>query len=82
MCTYVGNIIGQAVTNIAVGQLKHLLYLPYGCGEQNMNAVGPNVYALHYLQATNQMTKEMESKKNDYIQEGKGTFVHYALKLE
>lgn len=63
-------MIGQALTNLAAGQMDSILQLPHGCGEQNMVRIAPNVYILHYLTKTNQMTPELEQKKEKFIQEG------------
>eukprot|EP00105_Crassostrea_gigas_P026706 XP_011447751.1 PREDICTED: pregnancy zone protein [Crassostrea gigas] len=40
----IGDVMGPALKN-----LKGLLKMPYGCGEQNMAAFAPNIFLLQYL---------------------------------
>ncbi|XP_041727036.1 alpha-2-macroglobulin-like [Coregonus clupeaformis] len=42
-----GDILGRALKN-----LDGLLQMPYGCGEQNMALLVPNIYILEYLRNT------------------------------
>ena len=42
-----GDIMGPSMEGI-----ENLLQVPYGCGEQNMISLAPNVYVLDYLKAT------------------------------
>ncbi|KAJ6657699.1 hypothetical protein lerEdw1_002200 [Lerista edwardsae] len=50
-----GNIVGETVENSIDGaNLKHLIRVPSGCGEQNMIGLTPAVIATHYLDNTNQ----------------------------
>lgn len=42
-----GDIMGPSMEGI-----ENLLQVPYGCGEQNMIGLAPNVYVLDYLKAT------------------------------
>lgn len=62
--------MAQALDNLEAGKMELLLQLPGGCGEQNMARIAPNVYALNYLEKTNQMTEEMRSKIDDFIHKG------------
>ncbi|RXN38674.1 alpha-2-macroglobulin-like protein [Labeo rohita] len=43
----IGDILGRALRN-----LDGLLQMPYGCGEQNMAILSPNIYILQYLENT------------------------------
>lgn len=43
-----GDVMGPALTN-----LKDLLKMPYGCGEQNMASFAPNIFVLQYFYNTN-----------------------------
>ncbi|XP_062569935.1 pregnancy zone protein-like isoform X2 [Saccostrea cucullata] len=45
----IGDVMGPALTN-----LKDLLRMPYGCGEQNMASFAPNIFVLQYFYNTNQ----------------------------
>ncbi|XP_061179924.1 alpha-2-macroglobulin-like [Saccostrea echinata] len=45
----IGDVMGPALTN-----LKDLLMMPYGCGEQNMASFAPNIFVLQYFYNTNQ----------------------------
>ncbi|CAI5657432.1 unnamed protein product [Oreochromis niloticus] len=47
-----GDILGRALKN-----LDGLLQMPYGCGEQNMALLAPNIYILHYTVTTAIMEK-------------------------
>jgi CD109 antigen len=51
----IGDMLGPAFNN-----LENLVTKPYGCGEQNMITLTPNIYALKYLLATS-------SRKNSKI---------------
>ena len=60
-----GDILGTAINN-----LDKLLQMPYGCGEQNMVTLAPDVYIVQYLTATNQLTEEIKSKALEFINQG------------
>ncbi|XP_067416523.1 complement C3-like isoform X2 [Emydura macquarii macquarii] len=50
-----GDIVGDTVENSIDGaNLKHLIQVPAGCGEQNMIGMTPAVIATHYLDASRQ----------------------------
>ena len=51
----IGDLLGLSLNN-----LDRLVTKPYGCGEQNMIILTPNIYALRYLNAV-----ETASKKNN-----------------
>uniref|UniRef100_M3ZX95 NTR domain-containing protein n=1 Tax=Xiphophorus maculatus TaxID=8083 RepID=M3ZX95_XIPMA len=57
-----GNILSRSVEN-----LGDLLYLPYGCGEQNIAFMAIDTYILHYLQKTNKLSQETEKKGINYL---------------
>ena len=50
--------------------LDQLVRLPMGCGEQNMILFAPNIYVMHYLKSTGQVTKEIEEKALGYMKTG------------
>uniref|UniRef100_A0A667YDU0 Alpha-macroglobulin receptor-binding domain-containing protein n=1 Tax=Myripristis murdjan TaxID=586833 RepID=A0A667YDU0_9TELE len=60
-----GDILGRALNN-----LDGLLRMPYGCGEQNMALLAPNIYILEYLTNTNQMTKAIKEKATGFLNSG------------
>ncbi|KAF4116471.1 alpha-2-macroglobulin-like [Onychostoma macrolepis] len=60
-----GDIIGRALKN-----LDNLLRMPYGCGEQNMIILAPNIYILKYLEATGQLTAAIRQTATGYLQSG------------
>uniref|UniRef100_A0A667ZS44 Alpha-macroglobulin receptor-binding domain-containing protein n=1 Tax=Myripristis murdjan TaxID=586833 RepID=A0A667ZS44_9TELE len=60
-----GDILGRALNN-----LDGLLRMPYGCGEQNMALLAPNIYILEYLTNTNQMTKAIKEKATGFLTSG------------
>ncbi|XP_043938312.1 complement C3-like [Protopterus annectens] len=69
-----GDIIGEMVENsIDAVNLKHLIRVPYGCGEQNMISMTPTVIATHYLDSTNQWDKigvELRADAINFITQG------------
>ena len=56
-----------------LGNLKNLLHMPYGCGEQNMASWAPNIYVLQYLTSTSQSSPEVEELAKSYMRVGKST---------
>ncbi|KAM4566979.1 alpha-2-macroglobulin-like [Odontesthes bonariensis] len=60
-----GDILGRALKN-----LDGLLQMPYGCGEQNMALLAPNIYILHYLQNTQQLTPKIKEKAFNFLTNG------------
>ncbi|XP_068601521.1 alpha-2-macroglobulin-like [Brachionichthys hirsutus] len=60
-----GDILGRALRN-----LDGLLRMPYGCGEQNMALLAPNIYILQYLKDTNQMTPAIMKKSTNFLTGG------------
>uniref|UniRef100_A0A8C2Q6P7 Alpha-2-macroglobulin domain-containing protein n=1 Tax=Cyprinus carpio TaxID=7962 RepID=A0A8C2Q6P7_CYPCA len=65
----IGDILGRALTN-----LHGLLQMPYGCGEQNMAVLSPNIYILQYLEKTEQLTSAIRERKHlinpEYLNSG------------
>ncbi|KAJ6649478.1 CD109 antigen [Pseudolycoriella hygida] len=53
----VGDLLGSTVKN-----LNRLIYMPSGCGEQNMLKFVPNIFVRNYLKALNQLTDDLEEK--------------------
>ncbi|XP_062377748.1 alpha-2-macroglobulin-like isoform X1 [Sardina pilchardus] len=60
-----GDILGRALKNI-----ESLLKMPYGCGEQNIAILSPNIYILQYLQNTGQLTAEIKEKATNFLKSG------------
>uniref|UniRef100_A0A8C7CY21 Alpha-2-macroglobulin n=1 Tax=Oncorhynchus kisutch TaxID=8019 RepID=A0A8C7CY21_ONCKI len=60
-----GDILGRALKN-----LDGLLQMPYGCGEQNMALLAPNIYILEYLRNTEQLTPAIRDKANKFLTSG------------
>ena len=54
----------------AINNLDQLLQMPYGCGEQNMVTLAPDVYIVKYLSSTSQLTEEIKNKALGFINEG------------
>ncbi|KAM6216263.1 ovostatin homolog 2-like [Rhynchocyon petersi] len=63
--TVVGDILGMTMAN-----LENLLQMPYGCGEQNIALLASNTYVLDYLESTEQLTKEVQSKAAFFLSSG------------
>uniref|UniRef100_H3DA36 Alpha-2-macroglobulin n=1 Tax=Tetraodon nigroviridis TaxID=99883 RepID=H3DA36_TETNG len=60
-----GDIMGRALKN-----LDGLLRMPYGCGEQNMALLAPNIYILQYLEKTEQLTPPVKEKALRFLRSG------------
>nr|AEG67300.1 alpha-2-macroglobulin [Branchiostoma belcheri tsingtauense] len=60
-----GDMMGSTISG-----LDSLLQMPYGCGEQTMITFAPNVYVMHYLNETNQVTPEIKSKALKFMTSG------------
>ena len=60
-----GDILGRSLQH-----LDGLLKMPYGCGEQNLALLAPNIYILNYLENTNQLTPEIKEKAIGYLHGG------------
>ena len=58
--------MGRALKN-----LDGLLSMPYGCGEQNMALLAPNIYILEYLTNTQQITEEIKARATNFLTSGK-----------
>ncbi|RXN03911.1 alpha-2-macroglobulin-like protein [Labeo rohita] len=61
----IGDILGRALRN-----LHRLLQMPYGCGEQNMAILSPNIYILQYLENTEQLTSAIRERATDFLKNG------------
>uniref|UniRef100_A0A3P9C2L3 Alpha-2-macroglobulin n=1 Tax=Maylandia zebra TaxID=106582 RepID=A0A3P9C2L3_9CICH len=59
------DILARALKN-----LDGLLQMPYGCGEQNMALLAPNIYILHYLKGTQQLTAAIMEKATNFLTSG------------
>ncbi|XP_039541683.1 alpha-2-macroglobulin-like protein 1 [Pimephales promelas] len=60
-----GDIMGRALKN-----LDRLLQMPYGCGEQNMIVLAPNIYILLYLEVTGQLTAPIRETATGFLKSG------------
>ncbi|KAF7699977.1 hypothetical protein HF521_002935 [Silurus meridionalis] len=60
-----GDILGRALKN-----LDGLLKMPYGCGEQNIALLAPNIYILRYLENTEQLTTEVRERATGFLKSG------------
>jgi len=63
--TVTGDIMAPALAN-----LDKLVTTPYGCGEQNMISVVPNIYLLEYLEGKNVSVPEIERRAKANIVKG------------
>ncbi|XP_055022853.1 alpha-2-macroglobulin-like isoform X3 [Boleophthalmus pectinirostris] len=61
----VGDVLGRAMKN-----LDGLLKMPYGCGEQNMALLAPNIYILEYLKNTQQLSPDVTDKALKFLHSG------------
>lgn len=62
--------IYPGVVSQVVEGLDSMLRMPYGCFEQTSSATYPNVLVLDYLQASGQVSPEVQFKAEDYINIG------------
>ncbi|XP_036453980.1 alpha-2-macroglobulin-like isoform X2 [Colossoma macropomum] len=60
-----GDILGRALKNI-----DGLLKMPYGCGEQNIAILSPNIYILQYLENTGQLTAAIRERAIGFLKSG------------
>lgn len=74
-CLCAGDILGRALKN-----LDGLLQMPYGCGEQNMVLLAPNIYILQYLEDTKQLTTTIKEKATDFLISGELVFFLFLQK--
>ncbi|CAB3408447.1 unnamed protein product [Caenorhabditis bovis] len=61
----IGDIMGPVLSNA-----DKLVQMPYGCGEQNMLNLVPNILVVKYLRATNQNESALEQKAIKFIEAG------------
>ncbi|KAH7637287.1 cd109 antigen-like protein [Dermatophagoides farinae] len=65
MVSGISDILGPTVNH-----LDDLLRMPYGCGEQNMINLVPNIVVTNYLERVNRMTDPIRSKTKNHIETG------------
>ena len=74
-----GAVPGSARTQIAITGsylsqtlegLENLLRMPFGCGEQNMILLAPNVFVARYLQETGQLKPEVMARAEHLMTTG------------
>ncbi|XP_060754040.1 alpha-2-macroglobulin-like [Neoarius graeffei] len=61
----IGDILGRSLKN-----LDGLLQMPYGCGEQNIALLAPNIYILQYLENTEQLTTAIRERATGFLKSG------------
>ena len=65
-----GDIMGPTLKN-----LKSLLRLPTGCGEQTMTSLAPDVFVYKYLNTSGQLTPDVAEMALHYIQQGNNAYI-------
>ncbi|KAJ8029030.1 Murinoglobulin-1 [Holothuria leucospilota] len=63
--TVTGDLVGNTLSNV-----EDLIRMPYGCGEQNLVSMVPNIVALQYLQSVGESSSEIEEQAKRYILSG------------
>lgn len=63
--TVVGDLMGDMLNN-----LEGLIQMSYGCGEQNLLNLVPDIVALIYLEKTGKITDTLRSKAIAYAEDG------------
>ncbi|KAK7883193.1 hypothetical protein WMY93_029367 [Mugilogobius chulae] len=58
----VGDMLGRALKN-----LDGTLQMPYGCGEQNMALLAQDIYIVHYLENTQQLTAAVMDRARHFM---------------
>ncbi|RWS24130.1 thioester-containing protein-like protein, partial [Leptotrombidium deliense] len=71
--TAIGDILGPAINH-----LQDLLRMPYGCGEQNMINLVPNILVLDYLTKAGRLTDKIKQKAIENIETGYQRELTYA----
>ena len=59
------SLVGQTISG-----MEDLLGMPYGCGEQNMMFMAPDLEILRYLDATDQVVPEIRAKAEMFLTTG------------
>lgn len=54
----------------SIKNLDKLLYMPSGCGEQNLVTIVPRVIALEYLAKSNRLTDNIKAKAIANLRKG------------
>lgn len=54
----------------SIKNLDKLLYMPSGCGEQNLVTIVPRVIALEYLAKSNRLTENIRAKAIANLRKG------------
>ncbi len=62
--------ITPSIVAQSINGLEKLLQMPYGCGEQNMIVMAPDVQVIRYLDATGQANPELRAKAEHLIVTG------------
>ena len=55
-----------------IKNLKSLLRMPTGCGEQTMTSLAPDVFVYNYLRKTNKLNQDIAEKALNYMYKGTG----------
>ena len=63
--TVSGDVLAPSMTN-----LEKLVKMPYGCGEQNMISMVPNIYVVKYFEGTGRNEPELIAKAKKYMKAG------------
>jgi len=63
--TVSGDVLAPSMNN-----LEKLVKMPYGCGEQNMISMVPNIYVVKYLEGTNQNKPDLIEKAKKFMKAG------------
>lgn len=70
------SVIGDLMAPV-IANLRNLIQLPSGCGEQNMINLMPNVVILRYLDRSNSGNPEMTSTALRYLEQGYQNELNY-----
>uniref|UniRef100_A0A183BVF1 TEP1-F n=1 Tax=Globodera pallida TaxID=36090 RepID=A0A183BVF1_GLOPA len=62
---FIGDIMGPVLSNV-----DSLVRMPYGCGEQNMVTLVPNIVVMRYLRATQRVNPSLELKAKKFMESG------------
>jgi len=71
------NIVSLSVDLMApsIKNINKLLYVPTGCGEQNLITIVPRMIILEYLAKSNRLTSSMKDRLIRSVKRGKYMFL-------
>jgi hypothetical protein len=63
-------VLSPGLMDVAITSWERLVGYPYGCIEQTISKIIPDIFIYHYLEERSLLTEEWELKLNDMLQKG------------